>query len=90
MRNLSQSALAAIVIMAAVSLFDVEQLRKLFAMRKDGVRPCGDRRGGRRRFRVTGRIVIAVALSIAQFFARFWRPYSAVLGKPEGIEASTT
>ena len=30
-------------------------------------------------------IVIAVALAILQFFARAWRPYSAVLGRPPGV-----
>src|SRR6185369_14782059 len=34
MRNLPQSALAAIVITAAISLFDLAQLRRLFAMRR--------------------------------------------------------
>ena len=34
---------------------------------------------------MTERIVIAVVLSVLQFFERSWRPYSAVLGKVEGL-----
>jgi MFS superfamily sulfate permease-like transporter len=30
-------------------------------------------------------IVLAIALAILQFFARAWRPYSAVLGQPPGV-----
>ena len=86
MRNLSQSALAAIVIMAAVSLFDVEQLRTLFAIRKTEFALAVIGAAGVAVFGVLEGIVIAVVLSIVQFFARFWRPYSAVLGKPEGVE----
>ena len=86
MRNLSQSALAAIVIMAAVSLFDLEQLRKLFAMRRPEFALAVIGAAGVAVFGVLEGIIIAVVLSIIQFFGRFWRPYSAVLGKPEGVE----
>jgi len=85
MRNLSQSALAAIVIMAAVSLFDLEQLRKLFAMRKTEFAMAVICASGVAVFGVLEGIVLALVLSIMQFFARYWRPYSTVLGKPAGV-----
>lgn len=86
MRNLPQSALAAVIIAAAMRLFDVAELRRLYKMRPSefalalvsllGVAFVGVLEG----------IVIAVVLSIFDFFRRAWRPYSAVLGKPDDIE----
>lgn len=85
-RNMPQSALAAIVIAASISLFDVAGLRHFWVIRKSefalavvcilGVVLVGVLEG----------IVIAVVLSVLQFFERSWRPYAAVLGKPEGLE----
>ncbi len=85
-KDLPQPALAAIVITAAIGLFDLQALRRLFKMRKSefilaiicalGVMMVGVLEG----------IVIAVIVSILQFFERSWRPYTAVLGKPSSIE----
>ncbi|MFC2029988.1 SulP family inorganic anion transporter [Chloroflexota bacterium] len=85
-QNLPQPALAAIVITAAISLFDVKALRRLYAMRKGefilavvcalGVILVGVLQG----------IVIAVVVAVFQFFERSWRPHSAVLGEPEGVD----
>ena len=84
-RNLPQPALAAIVIVASISLFDLPALRHLWDVRKSefllavicilGVGLVGVLEG----------IVIAVAVAIFQIFEAAWRPHSAVLGKPEGI-----
>ena len=84
-RNLPQPALAALVISAGISLFDVAELRRLFAMRRSefslavacglGVALAG----------VLPGIVIAITIAILQFLVRAWRPYSAVLGKPSGL-----
>lgn len=84
-RNLPQPALAAIIITAAISLFDWQALRHLYQIRKSefllavvcalGVIFVGVLEG----------IIIAVFVAVLQFFERFWRPYSAVLGKPEGV-----
>jgi len=84
-RNMPQSALAAIIIAASLSLFDVGELRHLWSVRKNefvlaavsilGVALVGVLQG----------IVIAVVISIFQLFERAWRPYAAVLGKPEGV-----
>ena len=85
MRNLPQPALAALVISAGISLFDIAELRRLFAMRRAefslavacalGVALAG----------VLPGIVIAVSIAILQFVVRAWRPHSAVLGKPPGV-----
>jgi high affinity sulfate transporter 1 len=84
-RNLPQPALAALVISAGISLFDVAELRRLLAMRRSefslavacglGVALAG----------VLPGIVIAITIAIFQFLVRAWRPYSAVLGKPAGL-----
>jgi high affinity sulfate transporter 1 len=84
-KNMPQSALAAIIIAASLSLFDVAELRHLWAVRRSefalaiisllGVALVGVLQG----------IVIAVVISIFQLFEKAWRPYTAVLGKPEGI-----
>jgi high affinity sulfate transporter 1 len=84
-RNLPQPALAAIVIVAAISLFDGPALRHLWTVRRSefvlaaicilGVALVGVLEG----------IVIAVGVAIFQIFAAAWRPHSAVLGKPEGV-----
>lgn len=84
-RNLPQSTLAAVVIAAAMSLFDVAALRKLLAQRKSEFILALVCAGGVAFVGVLEGIVIAVVLSVLQFFERSWRPYAAVLGKPEGV-----
>jgi len=84
-QHMPQSVLAAIVIVASISLFEVSTMRRFLQTRKSefilalvsllGVALVGVLEG----------IIIAVVLSILQFFERAWRPYHAVLGKVEGI-----
>jgi high affinity sulfate transporter 1 len=80
-----QPVLAAVVIAASISLFDVAELRRLFRVRKTefllavacaiGVMFIGVLQG----------IVVAVVLSVIYIFKRAWSPYSTVLGKAPGI-----
>jgi len=84
-QNMPQSALAAIIIVASISLFDLGELRHLWSVRRSefwlatasilGVALVGVLQG----------IVVAVLISIFQFFERAWRPTLAVLGKQEGV-----
>ncbi|MGD8486626.1 MAG: sulfate permease [Chloroflexota bacterium] len=77
------SVLAAIIVVAGASLVDVPRLRRLWHVRRSdfgialvcllGVVFVGVLEG----------IVIAVLVSVAEIFIRAWRPYSAVLAKPE-------
>jgi MFS superfamily sulfate permease-like transporter len=79
-----QPVLAAVVIAASISLFDVAELRRLYAVRRTefllalacalGVALVGVLQG----------IVIAVVLSAVYVFKRAWAPYSAVLGETPG------
>jgi high affinity sulfate transporter 1 len=84
-QNMPNSALAAIIIAASLTLFDVAELRHLWTVNRSefalaliallGVALVGVLQG----------IVIAVVISIFQLFQKAWRPYAAVLGKPVGI-----
>jgi high affinity sulfate transporter 1 len=84
-RNLPQAALAAILIVAAIGLFDLAELRRLLTVSRNeyvlaivcalGVIFVGVLQG----------IVVAVLLSIIQLFARVWRPQWAALGRQEGL-----
>jgi MFS superfamily sulfate permease-like transporter len=85
-KNLPSSTLAAIVIVAGFSLFDLATVRYLWQVRRTecllsiaallGVALVGVLQG----------IVIAVALSLANFIWQQWSPYAAVLGDVPGRE----
>jgi MFS superfamily sulfate permease-like transporter len=85
-RNLPDSALAAVVISAAIGLIEAEGVRKLYRVRKTefalsmacflGVAVLGVIEG----------IFIAVALALLDFIRRAWRPYDAVLGRVDDLK----
>jgi high affinity sulfate transporter 1 len=85
-RNLPDSALAAVVISAAIGLIEAAGVRKLYRMRKMefalsiacflGVAVLGVIEG----------IFIAVGLALLDFIRRAWRPYDAVLGRVDGLK----
>jgi high affinity sulfate transporter 1 len=84
LKDMPSSALAAIVITAAMSLLDLSALRWLWRVRRSefvlavvaflGVALVGVLEG----------IVVAVLLSLGNFIRRAWRPHDAVLGRIEG------
>ena len=85
-RNLPDSALAAVVISAAIGLIEVAGVRKLYRLRRMefalsiacflGVAVLGVIEG----------IFIAVGLALLDFIRRAWRPYDAVLGRVDGLK----
>jgi MFS superfamily sulfate permease-like transporter len=85
-RYIASSTLAAIIIAAAMTLFDFESLRWLWRVRRSelllslvallGVAILGALEG----------ILVAIALSLGNFIRRAWRPYDAVLGRIEGTK----
>ena len=85
--DLPQSALAAVVIAAALSLHEPRRAPALPAR-------CADRRSCCRWWRRVGviffgvlqGIVIAIVLSILLFFRRSWWPHGAVLGRVDGLD----
>ncbi len=86
MQNLPTTALAAVVISAALTLFDLRSLRVFHYVRRSdlvlaiigffAVAVLGV---------ITG-IAVAVGVSILDFVRRAWRPHDAVLGRAEGVK----
>ncbi|HTF59653.1 MAG TPA: sulfate permease [Actinomycetes bacterium] len=85
-RDLPDSALAAVVISAAIGLIEAAGVRKLYRVHKTefalsiacflGVALLGVIEG----------IFIAVALALLDFLRRAWRPYDAVLGRVDDLK----
>jgi len=84
-QHMPQPVLAAVVIAASISLFDLPALRQLWQFRKSELALAVVSILGVALVGVLEGIVIAVVLSILQVFERAWRPYSAVLGKVDDI-----
>jgi high affinity sulfate transporter 1 len=80
LKDLPQTALAAVVIMAAVSLADVAVLRRFAHVRKTALFLSLVATTGVVFFGVLEGILIAAILSILLFFRRSWWPPGAVLG----------
>src|SRR5215204_3702397 len=86
LRDLPDSALAAVVISAAIGLIEAAGVRKLYQVHRTefavsmvcflGVAVLGVIEG----------IFIAVALSLLNFIRRAWRPHHAVLGRVDGLK----
>jgi high affinity sulfate transporter 1 len=81
--DLPQTALAAVVITAALSLMNVPKLRRLWRVRRTSCVLSLVATGGVVFFGVLEGILIAVALSILMFFRRNWWPHGVVLGRDE-------
>jgi high affinity sulfate transporter 1 len=85
-RNLPDSALAAVVITAAIGLIEAAGVRKLYRVHRTefalsivcflGVAVLGVIEG----------IFIAIALALLDFVRRAWRPYDAVLGRVDDLK----
>src|ERR1700741_266055 len=86
MRNLPNSALAAVVIASAIGLFEFADLRRIFRIQPwefwlsigffVGVAVFGAIPG----------IRLAIVVAVIEFLWDGWRPYSAVLGRVEAVE----
>lgn len=80
LKDLPQTALAAVVIMAAVSLADIAVLRRFARVRRTALALSLVATFGVVFFGVLEGILIAAILSILLFFRRSWWPPGAVLG----------
>ena len=86
LRNLPSSALAAVVIASAIGLIEVADLRRIYRIQRwefwlsigcfAGVVVLGAIPG----------IGLAIIIAVIEFLWDGWRPYSAVLGRAEGIK----
>ena len=84
--DLPQSALAAVLIAAALSLLDLETLVRYYRVRKSALILSVVASLGVIVLGVLPGIVIAVVLAVLLFFRRSWQPHGAVLGQVEGLE----
>jgi high affinity sulfate transporter 1 len=86
LRNLPQTALAAVVITAVLGLIDLGSIARFARVRRSdavlsvacflGVAILG----------VIAGIILAIALSLLDFIRRAWRPHDAVMGRAEGVK----
>ena len=83
--DLPQTALAAVVISAALSLMDLGILRRYFQVRKSALALSLVATAGVVVFGVLQGIVVAIVLAILMFFRRNWWPHGAVLGQVPGL-----
>ena len=86
LRSLPTSALAAVVIASAIGLFELSDLRRIYRIQRwefwlsiactVGVAVLGAIPG----------IGLAIVIAVIEFLWDGWRPYSAVLGRAEGVK----
>ena len=84
--DLPQTALAAVVITAALSLMNFKVLVRYFQVRPSSVALSLVATAGVVLFGVLEGIVVAIVLSILMFFRRNWWPHGVVLGQVDGID----
>lgn len=84
--DLPAAALAAVVITAAIGLFEIGGVRRLWQMRRSEFALSMVCFFGVAFFGVIEGIFIAVGLALAQFIRRAWSPHDAVLGRVEGLK----
>jgi high affinity sulfate transporter 1 len=86
LKNLPTSALAAVVIASAIGLIEVADLRRIYRIQRwefwlsiactVGVAVLGAVEG----------IGLAIVIAVIEFLWDAWRPYSAVLGRADGVK----
>lgn len=84
--DLPQTALAAVVIVAALSLMDIAALRRYWRVRRSALAISLVATAGVMLLGVLQGIVVAVALAVMLFFRRNWWPHGAVLGRVGTVE----
>jgi high affinity sulfate transporter 1 len=86
LKDLPQSALAGVVIAAALSLLDIPTLVRFWRARPSAVVLSVVASLGVFFIGVLEGIVVAIVLAVALFFRRNWWPHGAVLGRIEGVD----
>jgi high affinity sulfate transporter 1 len=85
LKDLPSSALAAVVIAAAIGLFEFADLRRIFRIQPWEFWLSIVCFVGVAVFGVIPGIGIAIAIAVAEFLWDAWRPHSAVLGRVDGL-----
>lgn len=84
--NLPTSALAAVVISAALRMFDFGSVRIFYRVRRSDFALAIVAFLAVAAFGVLTGIAVAVGMSILDFVRRAWRPHDAVLGRAQGVK----
>jgi MFS superfamily sulfate permease-like transporter len=85
LQDLPSSALAAVVISAAIGLFEIPDLRRIYRIQRGEFWLSMICFAGVAVFGVIPGIGLAVLLAIIEFLWDGWRPYHAVLGRVDGV-----
>jgi high affinity sulfate transporter 1 len=85
LQSLPSSALAAVVIAAAINLFEVTDLRRIFRIQRWEFWLSMVCFAGVASFGVLPGIGFAVILAIIEFLWDAWRPHYAILGRTDGL-----
>jgi high affinity sulfate transporter 1 len=85
LRNLPSAALAAVVIAAAIGLFEVSDLRRIYRVQQWEFWLSMACFAGVAVFGAIPGIALAITLAVIEFLWDGWRPHSAVLGEVRGI-----
>jgi MFS superfamily sulfate permease-like transporter len=86
LRNLPLSALAAVVIASAIALIEVADLRRIYKMQRWEFWLSMLCLAGVAVFGAIPGIALAIAIAVIEFLWDGWRPYSAVLGRVDGVK----
>jgi len=85
LQNLPNSALAAVVIAAAIGLVEVSDLRRIYRIQRWEFWLSITCFAGVAVFGAIPGIAIAIVIAVIEFLWDGWRPHSAVLGRVEGV-----
>lgn len=86
LRNLPGAALAAVVIAAAIGLIEVDDLRRIYRIQRWEFWLSMACFAGVALFGAVPGIAIAIVIAVIEFLWDGWRPYSAVLGRVDGVK----
>jgi len=86
LQHLPTAALAAVVIAAAISLFEFADLKRIYRIQRWEFWLAIVCFVGVAVFGVIQGIGVAIAMAIAEFLWDGWRPHSAILGRAQGVK----
>ncbi|MBZ6076198.1 SulP family inorganic anion transporter [Microvirga puerhi] len=86
LRNLPSAALAAVVIASAIGLFEIADLKRIYRIQRWEFWLSIACFAGVAVFGAIPGIGLAIVIAVIEFLWDGWRPYSAVLGRPAGVE----
>jgi high affinity sulfate transporter 1 len=86
LRYLPNTALAAVVIAAAIGLFEISDLKRIYRIQRWEFWLSMVCFAGVAVFGAIPGITVAIGIAVVEFLWDGWRPHSAVLGRVEGVD----